>query len=147
MKTLSMEAIEVSHVSKTYREYGSFVNALKHLTKPKYTVALKDVTFSVEQGEIFGLLGPNGAGKTTLIKIILGLMNPTNGNIRVLDYRIPKEISRVISRMNVVFSRAGCYWNLTGRDHLKFYGEVYRVKNLQQKIKELVALFELVYNG
>ena len=137
-------AIEVANISKTYREENpGFLNTLKYLFKPTYKKALEDVSFSVEQGEIFGLLGPNGAGKTTLIKIILGLISPTHGNIKMFNWDIPKEKSKVIDRINVVFSRAGCYWNLTGRDHLKFYGKIYRVKNLDEKIKELSELFDL----
>lgn len=139
-----MQAIEVNNISKIYREENpGFVNGLKYLIKPKFKTALKDVSFSIEEGEIFGLLGPNGAGKTTLIKIILGLVSPDTGSIRVLNHEIPREKSEVINRINVVFSRAGCYWNLSGRDHLKFYGKIYRVKNIDEKIKYLVDLFEL----
>jgi ABC-2 type transport system ATP-binding protein len=139
-----MQAVEVNNVSKIYREEKpGFLNTLKYLVRPTYKIALENVSFSVEKGEIFGLLGPNGAGKTTLIKIILGLVSPTNGRIKIFGCEIPKERSKIINKINVVFSRSGCYWNLTGRDHLKFYGKIYRVKNLDEKIKELVDLFEL----
>jgi ABC-2 type transport system ATP-binding protein len=137
-------AIEVANISKTYREdIPGFFNTLKYLLNPSYKTALENVSFSVERGEIFGLLGPNGAGKTTLIKIILGLIAPTNGSIRMLGCEIPKERSNIIDKINIVFSRSGCYWNLTGRDHLEFYGKIYRVKDLDEKIKNLVDLFEL----
>jgi ABC-2 type transport system ATP-binding protein len=139
-----MQAVEVNNISKIYREEKpGFLNTLKYLFMPTYKVALENVSFSVEQSEIFGLLGPNGAGKTTLIKIILGLVSPTRGSVKIFGCEIPKEKSKIINKINVVFSRSGCYWNLTGRDHLKFYGKIYRVKNLDEKIKELVDLFEL----
>ncbi|MEM1513947.1 MAG: ABC transporter ATP-binding protein [Candidatus Thermoplasmatota archaeon] len=126
-----MIALEVDGISKTYKHRNT------------YKVALDNVSFSVEHGEIFGLLGPNGSGKTTLIKIILGLVSPDKGKISILGHEIPKDRAKIIEKVNVVFSRAGCYWNLTGRDHLKFYGKIYRVKNLKKKIEELVELFEL----
>ncbi|MBC7128636.1 MAG: ABC transporter ATP-binding protein [Thermoplasmatales archaeon] len=126
-----MIALEVNDVSKTYKQGDN------------YKIALEDICFSVEEGEIFGLLGPNGSGKTTLIKIIFGLMAPDKGKINIFGYEIPKERTKIIDRINVVFSRAGFYWNLTGRDHLKFYGKIYRVKNLKEKIEELIELFEL----
>ncbi|MBC7081370.1 MAG: ABC transporter ATP-binding protein [Thermoplasmatales archaeon] len=126
-----MKAIEVNGISKIYRQ------------KSGCKVALEDVSFYVEEGEIFGLLGPNGSGKTTLIKIIFGLIPADKGDVSIFGYKIPKERAKIISKINVVFSRAGCYWNLTGRDHLKFYGKIYRVKNLNEKIEKLVKLFEM----
>ncbi|MEM2935021.1 MAG: ABC transporter ATP-binding protein [Candidatus Thermoplasmatota archaeon] len=126
-----MIALEVNDISKTYKQRNS------------YKVALDNVSFSVGHAEIFGLLGPNGSGKTTLIKIIFGLISPDKGKISIFGHEIPKDRAKIIDKINVVFSRAGCYWNLTGRDHLKFYGKIYRVENLKEKIEELVELFEM----
>ncbi len=130
-----MHAIEVFKVSKQFVKEGFF--------RKRYFYALKDVSFSVKKGEIFGLLGPNGSGKTTLIKILLGLMEADEGRIRVLGANIPKELNKIKHKINVVFARGGVYWNLTLEENLRIFGKIYRVKNLEERIKELLDVFEL----
>src|SRR5436309_15541654 len=88
-------AIEVSGLTKTFRTYKKqpgMAGAFKGLFHRKYeqTVAVKDVSFTVEPGELVGFLGPNGAGKTTTLKMLSGLLYPTNGSARVLGY-VPCE--------------------------------------------------------
>src|SRR6266700_1289183 len=86
-----MAAIEVNGLTKAFRTYKKqpgFGGAVKGLFRRQYeqTVAVKDVTFQVEPGELVGFLGPNGAGKTTTLKMLSGLLYPTSGSARVLGY-------------------------------------------------------------
>src|SRR5258706_14199578 len=86
-----MPAIEVTGLTKTVRTYkqeAGFRGAVSGLFRRKYeqTVAVKDVSFKVEPGELVGFLGPNGAGKTTTLKMLAGLLYPTSGSARVLGY-------------------------------------------------------------
>src|SRR5436853_161571 len=90
-----MPAIEVTGLSKTFRTYKKqpgFGGAIRGLFRRTYeqTLAVKDVNFSVEPGELVGFLGPNGAGKTTTLKMLAGLLFPTSGTGTVLGY-VPWE--------------------------------------------------------
>ena len=86
-----MPVIEVKGLTKTFRTYKKqpgFGGAIKGLFHRQYeqTVAVKDVSFNIEPGELVGFLGPNGAGKTTTLKMLSGLLYPTNGSAQVLGY-------------------------------------------------------------
>jgi ABC-2 type transport system ATP-binding protein len=134
MATTSAEplAIDVQQLSKTYRE---------GLIVPRIHPALKNVSLEVKAGEVFGLLGPNGAGKTTLIKVLLGILHPTNGIAQVL--RQPagsKAARRKIGYLpeNLVFPR-----HHTGRSALYFYGRLSEMTDAQIAAREQ-ELFDLV---
>jgi len=94
---------------------------VKNLVK-KYgkIVAVRGITFHVNEGEIFGLIGPNGAGKTTILRIISTLLKPTEGEVSVLGYEINKDASRIRELISYLPEEAGAYKNLTGREYLKF---------------------------
>src|SRR2546428_3080181 len=86
-----MLAIEVNGLTKTFRTYKKqpgFSGAFKGLFHRTYqqTVAVKNVSFTIEPGELVGFLGPNGAGKTTTLKMLAGLLYPTSGSARVLGF-------------------------------------------------------------
>ena len=90
-----MPAIEVSGLTKTFRTYKKqpgFAGAIRGLFKRQYeqTVAVENVSFKIEPGELVGFLGPNGAGKTTTLKMLAGLLYPTSGEARVLGH-VPWE--------------------------------------------------------
>ena len=90
--------------------------------------ALKDVSFTVEQGDMFGLIGPNGAGKTTLIRILATLLPPTRGSATVggLDVvREPDEVRRMIGYMPDFF---GIYEELKVREYLEFFASIYGIR-------------------
>jgi len=134
MATTSAEplAIDVQQLSKTYRE-GLIVRRIHP--------ALKNVSLEVKAGEVFGLLGQNGAGKTTLIKVLLGILHPTNGIAQVL--RQPagsKAARRKIGYLpeNLVFPR-----HHTGRSALYFYGRLSEMTDAQIAAREQ-ELFDLV---
>ncbi len=105
--------------------------------------ALKGLSLSIERGEFFGLLGPNGAGKSTTINILLGLILPDGGTIRVFDQDFAAEQIAIRRRMNVAAAFTSLSGVLTVRENLKVYGHIYGVGNLNGKIAELLERFEI----
>ncbi len=105
-------------------------------------VAVNQVTFRVEEGEIYGFLGPNGSGKTTTIRMLCGLLLPTSGSATVLGYDIrkqPEEIKRRIGYMSQKFS---LYEDLTVQENMEFYAGVYQVP-LRARRQRIAALIEM----
>jgi ABC-2 type transport system ATP-binding protein len=105
--------------------------------------ALKGLSLYVERGEFFGLLGPNGAGKSTTINILLGLILPDSGSIRVFDQDFATQQIAIRRRMNVAAAFTSLSGVLTVRENLKVYGQIYGVRNLNAKIDELLERFEI----
>lgn len=89
--------------------------------------AVRGVSFSVEPGTVFGLLGPNGAGKTTLLRMVLGLLEPTSGHAVVDGFRSSQYPTEVKRRIGLVSTSAGVYPNLTVREMLLFFADLYAV--------------------
>ncbi len=107
------------------------------------TVAVDGISFNVEQGEIVGLLGPNGAGKTTTIDILLGILTPTEGTVRIAGFNLAQDRSRALARTNFAAVYATLPGNLTVAENLRFFGILYGVKNVSARIEELLRQFEL----
>lgn len=105
--------------------------------------ALKGLSLSVERGECFGLLGPNGAGKSTIINILLGLILPDSGTIRIFGRDFATDQVAIRRRMNVAAAFTSLSGVLTVRENLKVYGHLYGVKRLDAKIDELLQRFEI----
>jgi ABC-2 type transport system ATP-binding protein len=114
------------------------------LTK-KYdqTVAVDGVSFEIKAGEIIGLLGPNGAGKTTTINMILGILEPTAGTIEIFGLDLEKERSRIAEQTNFAAVYAQMPANLTVRQSLQVFGNIYAVKNLEARINSLLKEYDL----
>ena len=90
------------------------------------TLAVDDVSLSINRGEIFGILGPNGAGKTTLLKILAGLVLPTSGRALVGGVDVARDDRRVKRSIGFVTSdERSFYWRLTGRENLDFFARLY----------------------
>jgi ABC-2 type transport system ATP-binding protein len=102
---------------------------------------LNNVTLSVQQGDIFGYLGPNGAGKTTTIRIILGLMQPTQGKARMLGEDV--SIDKVREKIGFVLETDGLYDNISALDNLNYYGQFYKVDKLGERIDRAIRLVGL----
>jgi len=105
--------------------------------------AVKGIDIHVEKGEIFGLLGPNTAGKTTTIKMIAGLLRPTEGKITILGYDIVKEPLKAKSILGYIPDKAFLYEKLKGREFLKFVASIHGLEKTaaNKKIDDLFGLF------
>jgi ABC-2 type transport system ATP-binding protein len=105
--------------------------------------AVKGLHIQIEKGEIFGLLGPNGAGKTTTIKMMTGLLRPTEGRILIDGFDIVKEHLQAKSILGYVPDKAFLYEKLKGREFLTFVASIHRIKKpeAQQRIDELLSIF------
>jgi ABC-2 type transport system ATP-binding protein len=108
-------------------------------------VAVNDVSFDVYQGEVFGFLGPNGAGKTTTIKVIVGLLQPTSGTVKVAGYDIQKQSMLAKASSGYVPDTPNLYAKLSGRELLRFVGDLYSLDRTQvaHRIDELLRMFDL----
>ncbi len=108
-------------------------------------IAVKDVSFDVNAGEIFGFLGPNGAGKTTTIKIIVGLLRPTSGSVKVAGYDVQAQPMQAKAASGYVPDTPNLYAKLTGRELLRFVGDLYDLnqKLASQRVDDLLRMFDL----
>jgi ABC-2 type transport system ATP-binding protein len=107
------------------------------------TLAVDGVSFEVARNEIVGLLGPNGAGKTTTINMVLGVLEPTAGSIRIEGIDIAKQRSKALESTNFAAVYAPLPGNLTVYQNLRVFGLIYGVKNLPARIETLLDEFEL----
>lgn len=119
--------IQLQNISKRFQE----------------TIALKDVTFQIGRGEIFGLLGPNGAGKTTTVRILAGLLSPTSGHATVAGFSLADQGQAVRKSVGFLTEVPGFYDRLNALTNLEFYAGLYRVSNANQQIQKYLNLFGL----
>ena len=105
--------------------------------------ALDGVSFEVSRNEIVGLLGPNGAGKTTTINMILGVLEPTSGAVRIEGLDIARHRSRALLRTNFAAVYAPLPGNLTVYQNLRIFGILYGVTGLSKRMEEVLAQFDL----
>jgi ABC-2 type transport system ATP-binding protein len=120
-----MDAVVVRNLSKTFRSKGRVSNALK------------DVSLSIREGEIFGLLGPNGAGKTTLISILIGLVSRDGGVADIFGMDIEKRRQDVQKVVNMVRGFSGVIEKFTVREMLTYYAMLYDVP--KARVDEVIA--------
>ena len=126
-----MKAIEVKNLNKIYR--SGFI--------PTKNVAVKELSFSVEVGEIYGLLGPNGAGKTTTMKILVGLLNPTRGSAAIFSHPAGSIKARSITGFlpeNPVF-----YNYLSGREFLQLIQTLSASSGSGQEIDQIIRITKI----
>ena len=143
-----MPLIEVSGLTKAFRTYKKqpgFRGAVRGLFRRTYeqTVAVKDVSFTIETGELVGFLGPNGAGKTTTLKMLAGLLHPTSGSARVLGY-VPwsrddgyrRQFALLLGQKNQL------WWDLPARESLELNAKIYGISaaDLERTVAEMSEL-------
>lgn len=103
---------------------------------------LKDISFYVNEGDIFGFIGPNGAGKTTAIKLILGLQSITSGEVYINGYNVSKNFTKAIERVGAIVENPDLYMYLSGRENLKLNARMYKGVN-KQRIEDVIKLVGL----
>ncbi len=146
-----MSFINVDCISKTFKvakRNSGLKAALKSFFKREYTYidAVKNVSFSIEKGEIVGYIGPNGAGKSTTIKMLSGILLPTAGNIRVNGLDPFKDRKKYVSNIGVVFGqRSQLSWDIPAEDTFDLLKDIYDLSDKEYlKTKtELVNLLNI----
>lgn len=117
---------------------------ITNLTKKyKEKIAVNNINLTIKEGELFALLGTNGAGKTTTIKMLSTLILPTEGKIKIAGYDIAKDSVKIKEIVNVSPQETAIAPNLTVKENLDFMAGVYKIKNKNEKIDELVKTFKL----
>jgi len=108
-------------------------------------VAVDRISFTVQEGEIFGFLGPNGAGKSTTIKMLTTILSPTSGKARVCGYDIVREKDEVRRSIGIVFQDPSIDRFLTGRENLRYHAVMYHMpsKGSEERIDEVLDLLDL----
>jgi ABC-2 type transport system ATP-binding protein len=122
-----MAAIEVKNLVK---KYGSMQ-------------AVKGISFSISEGEIFGLIGPNGAGKTTTLRVLSTLLTINEGSVTILGYDLSKQASDIRRLISYLPEDAGAYKNLTGRAYLQFIANFFGQKEAHEMVKKGIEIANL----
>lgn len=124
-----MSIIEVKNLTK---KFGDFI-------------AVNDISFNVEKGEIFAFLGPNGAGKTTTIKMLTTLLEPSRGEAKVNDFNLKSERDEVRHSFGIVFQDPSLDDDLTAYENMEFHAVLYSVDKITRtkRIEELLKLVDL----
>ena len=146
-----MSAIEVNHLGRTYRVYqkreGLFASVRGLVHREYRTVhAVRDVSFSIEEGEMLAFLGPNGAGKTTTLKLLSGLIVPTSGSATVLGHVPWKREDAYRRRFSLVTGqKEQLWWDLPAQESFRLHKEIYRISgtDYQTRLDELTELLDV----
>ncbi|EPE4788255.1 ATP-binding cassette domain-containing protein [Vibrio vulnificus] len=107
--------------------------------------AIDNITLNVPKGSIYGFLGPNGCGKSTTIRVLTGLLSPSEGNVDVLGLEIPKESEKLRLKIGYMTQKFSLYDDLTVEENLQFIGQIFGMdkKTLTQRINEQLATYGL----
>lgn len=106
--------------------------------------ALKGISLTIQEGEIFGLLGPNGAGKSTTIKILSTMLLPTSGDVEISGLNIYKDEKQIREKINFIFGgERNLYFRLSAQDNLYYFADLYKIPRKQQ-LTLIPQLLELV---
>ena len=117
----------IIHVDGLSRSFGSLI-------------AVRDVSFQVRKGAIFGLLGPNGSGKSTIIRMLLGILPPSEGNATVLGLDIRREAEEIKPRVGYMSQQFSLYEDLSVQENLDFYGRIYGLERSQLSERRQIVL-------
>lgn len=103
--------------------------------------AVDNISFDIYEGEILGLLGPNGAGKTTIIQMLLDVITPTSGRIKVFGKDLAKHREEILSRVNFSSAYVSMPHSLTISENMRFFARLYGVRGFEKKIDDLLVSF------
>jgi ABC-2 type transport system ATP-binding protein len=141
--------IQVSHLTKSFRipvaGQGRWKRFKSYMSGAhQHKTAVRDISFTIEQGEFVGYIGPNGAGKSTTIKMLTGILHPSSGEVLIDGYSPHKARRQVVRKLGVVFGqRSQLWWDLPVRDSYDILAAMYRIDN-RQKERTLAELGELL---
>jgi ABC-2 type transport system ATP-binding protein len=146
-----MLAIQVKNLVKTFRlkrKAAGFRASVRSLIKPQYTSihAVSGISFDMEPGELVGFIGPNGAGKSTTIKILTGILFPSQGDVKVLGFTPWKERRQMAYHVGTVFGQRPQLWyHLPAIDTFTLFGKIYELDDrvTKHRIGELAEAFEI----
>jgi len=137
-----MTAVAIENLSKTYPPSFSRLKKFLRLSVKPPVEALKNVSFDIADGEIFGLIGRNGAGKTTLTKIIATLVQPTNGRVSVKNFDSVRDEVKVRSLIGLATAEErSFYWRLSGEQNMMFFARLYGMSDTEAR-RRIGELFE-----
>jgi ABC-2 type transport system ATP-binding protein len=136
--------MDTSRADQALPEAASAVLGVTELCKSYPQLkAVEDVSFCVRRREIVGLLGPNGAGKTTTINMILGVLTPTSGTIRIAGIDVTRQRDKALAHTNFAAVYAPLPGNLSVAQNLRFFGLIYGIPELTSRIEALLTQFDL----
>jgi viologen exporter family transport system ATP-binding protein len=146
-----MAVIEVQGLSKSFRTYKKqpgIAGAVKGLFHRRYETvqAVQEVSFQIEEGELVGFLGPNGAGKTTTLKMLAGLLYPTNGRASVLGYEPWKREDGYRRQFALLLGQKNqLWWDLPARESLELNAKIYGIpkSDFDKTVDELTTLLSV----
>jgi ABC-2 type transport system ATP-binding protein len=146
-----MPAIQVESLRKTFitkRKAAGLQGSLRSLFKPDWQTveAVRDISFEMEAGELLGFIGPNGAGKSTTIKILTGILYPTAGRARVLDFTPWQQRRQLAYHIGTVFGQRPQLWyHLPAIDTFYLFGKIYELddQTIRRRIPLLAEAFEI----
>lgn len=131
-----IHAVNLTKKYKRYKKQKGFVGSLKGLFKREYEEksAVNQINLTIEEGEFVGLIGPNGAGKTTLVKMLTGIIAPSEGDISVLGY-YPNDLENAFKQQYAVVmgQKSQLFYELTTEDTLLLFKEVYGISDEEYK--------------
>ncbi|HSQ25933.1 MAG TPA: heme ABC exporter ATP-binding protein CcmA [Anaerolineales bacterium] len=135
-------SVSVDHLDKD-KASNPEISVRKLIKRFGLKPVLRGLNFQVEAGEFVALLGPNGAGKTTFLRILASLSRPTLGEVWIAGHRLPQQASAVRRTLGVVSHLPLLYGDLTAEENLQFYGKMYGVPNLQERLLDVLEMIGL----
>lgn len=146
-----MSIITVNRLIKNFQAYKKepgFLESLKSLVSRNYydVQAVKDISFSIEKGELVGFIGPNGAGKTTTLKMLSGLIHPSSGEVKVIGYKPFERKNEFLKQISLVMGQKNqLWWDLPASESFLLNKEIYEIPDNKYKetLHDLVTLMDI----